>query len=65
MQAMSLSKTYEAEDEADDEEDEAREEEERIAAAASKADSVPRPMDQVRVLLALFCAAPYVRTWIA
>lgn len=53
---MSLSKTYEAEDEADDEEDEAREEEERTAAAASKADSAPRSMDQVRVVLTVLCA---------
>lgn len=51
---MSLSKTYEAEDEADDEEDDAREEEERTVAAACKASTAPKSLDQVRAVLPFY-----------
>lgn len=49
---MSLTKAYEAEDEADDEEDDVAEAAERSAAATRKSAGEPKSMDQVRVSFA-------------
>ena len=48
LQALSLTKAYEEEDEADDEADDEAEERDRAAAARARASGQPKPLDQVQ-----------------